>query len=105
MKHKCHCGLEAHRQCFLAKKFGLFGAVLMGLHILFHVLECLLLPGILVAFGGHAVEENATAISDAASSENRVLEDQPAFCRLELPLDVISKATASKPLGSLCPPR
>ena len=39
----------------------------MGLHILFHVVECLILPSLLVALGGHAVEEDAIAKSQFES--------------------------------------
>lgn len=35
----------------------------MGLHILFHVVECLVLPAVFIALGGHAVEEQAAAMS------------------------------------------
>ncbi len=35
----------------------------MGLHILFHVVECLVLPAAFIALGGHAVEERAAATS------------------------------------------
>lgn len=105
MKRNCHCGLEKHRQHFLAKKFGLLGTVLMSLHILFHILECLLLPGILMAFGGHAVEENATAISEEVLLEDGELGSQSSFCRLQITSSLPDKLTALGPLESLCPPR
>lgn len=38
----------------------------MILHVLFHVVECLVLPAALVALGGHAVEEDAAATSESA---------------------------------------
>lgn len=66
MKHHCHCGLEKHLHRFRVKKFGLLGAALMILHILFHVVECLLLPSIFVALGGHLHEEDALATSSGA---------------------------------------
>lgn len=65
MKHHCHCGLEKHLERFRLKKFGVAGAILMILHILFHVVECLVLPAALVALGGHAVEEDAAAVSES----------------------------------------
>ncbi len=37
----------------------------MILHVLFHVVECLVLPAALVALGGHAVEEDAAAVSES----------------------------------------
>ena len=58
--HHCHCGLKAQVKKFRAKKLGLVGVVLMGLHILFHVVECLVLPAILVAFSGAHDEATAT---------------------------------------------
>lgn len=66
MKHLCRCGLEKHLQRFRVKKFGALGVVLMGLHVLFHVVECLVLPTVFVALGGHAVEEQAAAASESA---------------------------------------
>lgn len=50
----------------------------MGLHVLFHVVECLVLPAMLVALGGHAVEEQAAATGESALivyAEER--EDEP----------------------------
>lgn len=66
MKHHCHCGLEKHLHRFHAKKFGIFGVTLMALHILFHVVECLILPSLFVAFSGHLHEEDALAASPEA---------------------------------------
>lgn len=63
MKHHCHCGLEKHLQHFRIKRVGVLGVVLMGLHIAFHIVECLVLPAVLVSLGGHAVEEQAAATS------------------------------------------
>lgn len=37
----------------------------MVLHILFHVVECLVLPTVFVALGGHAVEEQAAAAGES----------------------------------------
>lgn len=65
MKHHCHCGLEKHLERFRLKKFGAVGVVLMILHVLFHIVECLVLPAALVALGGHAVEEDAAAVSES----------------------------------------
>lgn len=45
----------------------------MVLHILFHVIECLILPSILVAFGGHLTEESAVAID---KTETLILEER-----------------------------
>lgn len=35
----------------------------MGAHVLFHVVECLVLPAILIGLSEHAVEEQAAAAS------------------------------------------
>lgn len=83
MKH-CHCGLEHHFEHFRVKKLGILGVTLMVLHILFHVVECLILPSILVAFSGHLAEESAQA-TDTPSivvSENPDLPQQARqnFC-------------------------
>lgn len=59
----CHCGLKGHLKKLRAKKLGALGAVLMGLHILWHVVECLVLPAVLVALGGHAIADDAEAAS------------------------------------------
>lgn len=61
MKCHCHCGLEKHLRRLHVRKFGVLGIVLMGLHILLHVVECLVLPAIIVAFSSHSVEETAVA--------------------------------------------
>lgn len=63
MKHHCHCGIDEHLRRLRGKKVGLLGLTLMGLHILFHVVECLVLPAAFIALGGHAVEEQAAATS------------------------------------------
>ena len=59
----CHCGLKGHLKKFRAKKLGALGVVLMGLHILWHAVECLVLPAVLVALGGQAVADDAEAAS------------------------------------------
>jgi len=56
------------------KRWGVFGVALMGLHILFHVVECLVLPAILVALGGHAVEERAVAKDGESGVERSIVE-------------------------------
>lgn len=54
------------------KKLGALGVILMGLHILFHVVECLLLPSLLVAFGGRLAVEDAAATNQ--TGESRVIK-------------------------------
>lgn len=81
MKHHCHCGLEKHFQHFRVKKLGLAGVIFMGLHILFHVVECLILPSILVTFGGHLAEEPAQAADPAVMAE----ADLPSASELSRP--------------------
>lgn len=67
MKHCQHCRIEKHFHLFQAKKVGLVGVAFMGLHLLFHVFELLILPSLLMIFGGHLVEEPATATSSQTS--------------------------------------
>lgn len=60
--HHCHCDLKSQLGKFRAKKLGVIGVVIMVLHILFHVAECLVLPALLVAFSGN--QDDATAVSE-----------------------------------------
>lgn len=71
MKH-CHCGLREHFQSLRAKRLGAFGVVLMVLHILFHVVECLLIPALLVAF--HHDEATSATVPDSDPQSASVLE-------------------------------
>ncbi len=85
MKHCEHCRIEKHFHLFQAKKVGIFGVVFMGLHLLFHVFELLILPSALVLFGGHLAEEPATATSKQTpdimvTSEHAATHALPAPC-------------------------
>lgn len=60
------------------KKFGILGAVLMGAHVLFHVVECLVLPTVIVALSGHAVEEQAAAADGSVMVQEEVAEGEEA---------------------------
>lgn len=70
MKHHCHCGLKEHFQSLRVKKLGVLGVVLMILHILFHVVECLLIPTLLVA-----IHDQETQPATAASSSEQPVVD------------------------------
>lgn len=59
------------------KRFGMLGVVLMGLHILFHVIECLVLPSIFVALSSHLSEEQAMAANN--DSEVVVNAGMPSY--------------------------
>jgi len=48
------------------KKFGIFGMTFVVLHVLFHVVECLIIPTALVALGGRVTQEDAAAVSKSA---------------------------------------
>lgn len=48
MKHSCRCGFEKHCKKLKARKLGKLGVLLVGLHLLYHVAECLILPTILI---------------------------------------------------------
>lgn len=74
MKHHCHCGLKEHFTKFSFKKFGVFGAFLMVGHILFHVVECLIVPALLVAWSGHALEETGTTSGEEAVVGAKIVE-------------------------------
>lgn len=39
---------------------------LMVLHVLLHIVECLVVPAVLVALGGQATHEDAAAVSESA---------------------------------------
>lgn len=60
--HYCHCGFKAHVAALRAKKLGFLGIIFFCLHFLFHVVECLVLPAVLVGLGGHFSETPAVAI-------------------------------------------
>lgn len=80
MKH-CHCGFREHFQRKRFRKLGWLGVAFMVLHLLFHVVECLLLPSLLVAFGGHLHEEPAAAlaIEEEANSGETTLDSLPVL--------------------------
>ncbi len=69
MKHHCHCGIKGHFDKFRFKRLGVLGAVLMIGHVLFHVVECLVLPALLVAWSGYAIEENIEETADQVKAE------------------------------------
>lgn len=73
MKSQCHCGLKEHFLHFRAKRLGIFGIFLMGLHILFHIVECLVLPALLVGLGNQ--------VNTASEKENIGIQEQvnPVF--------------------------
>lgn len=70
MKHHCHCGFEKRHQLAKGKKLGVLGAVLMVLHLLYHVAECLILPAVFMAWSGHSAEDAIAAeVENPESSE------------------------------------
>lgn len=74
MKHHCHCGFFKRHAHFKAKRFGALGAVLMVLHLLYHVAECLVLPAIFVGLShGH---DDTAAVSDE-TYESLNITDRP----------------------------
>ena len=73
MKHHCHCGFREHFRTKNVRKLGWLGATFMVLHLLFHVVECLVLPSVLIVLGGHLNEEPAVAIT----VEERLNIDEP----------------------------
>lgn len=77
MKHHCHCGLKEHFQSLRVKKLGALGVVLMVLHILFHIVECLLIPALLVAFHGQETQPAAAASSAEQPAAKLQIEYSP----------------------------
>lgn len=61
--HHCHCGLKEQLKKLKAGKLGLLGGILIIGHLLFHVVECLVLPVIFVGFT-HDDAEAVTELDD-----------------------------------------
>lgn len=59
MKHSCHCGFEQRCRNFRKRKLGKLGVVLLCLHLLYHVAECLVLPTIVVGIGKCFLGQNS----------------------------------------------
>lgn len=68
MKHCCHCGLGEKIHQFKAGKLGLFGGILIVLHLLFHVAECLVIPALIVAFRGETVATSEITENDTVET-------------------------------------
>lgn len=68
--HRCHCGFKSQLAKLRAHKLGTLGVILFGLHILFHVVECLIVPAILVGVGGHFHDDIATASESMAANNS-----------------------------------
>lgn len=68
--HHCHCGLHDQLKKFRARKLGLLGATLMVAHLLFHVVECLVLPALIVGFSGH--HDHNSALAEGAEDTTSV---------------------------------
>lgn len=75
MKHHCHCGLKSQIKKFKAGKLGVFGGILIIGHLLFHVVECLALPTILMALRGNSAEAATSQIIDAEMTENTTTQN------------------------------
>lgn len=103
MKHHCHCGLKKHFKLFRTKKLGALGIVLMGLHILFHVAECLVLPTIIAVLSG----KNSEPVSATDAPESVILVEsvptETAFCPTDLALHSPFYLRAPYPLRSAPP--
>lgn len=67
MKHSCHCGFEQHCKKLKARKLGKLGVLLVGLHLLYHVAECLILPTVLIGVSEYfAHRDSPTAAVEKA---------------------------------------
>ena len=85
----CHCGFKAHLKTLKAGKLGFLGILLFGLHFLFHVVECLVLPAVLVGLGGHFTEAPAAAL------------EQPQTAPTTVPLPSLTSHTPTLPCPDL----
>ena len=72
-RQHCHCGLSDQFHKFRAKKLGLVGAALLVGHLLFHVVECLILPVIIVGFSSH--HEQSTAKAESSNEASALSEE------------------------------
>lgn len=72
MEHHCHCGFKKRHQLAKGKKLGVLGATLMILHLLYHVAECLILPAIFMAWGGHSAEDAVAAEATSPESSEQI---------------------------------
>ena len=118
MKHCQHCRIEKRFHLFRAKRVGLLGAILMGLHLLFHVFELLILPSAFMLFSGHLAEEPATATSNqpANITSNTTGSEASTLvwpCQTSIAHSLSFSLTDSNPLTSgtnlatpnqICPP-
>ncbi len=67
MKHSCRCGFEKHCKKLKARKLGKLGVFLVGLHLLYHVAECLILPTVLIGVSEYfAHRDSPTAAVEKA---------------------------------------
>lgn len=83
-KHHCHCGLERHLKLFRARRVGLAGVIILVLHALFHVVECLILPSLIIGFSGHLHEAPAAAESLEAQEASLEIERTEFNTRITL---------------------
>lgn len=78
-KSHCHCGFDRHLAKLRARKLSFLGIALFIAHLLFHVVECLILPSALVALGGHLHEHSAAAAEPSAITSSAEDFARPAF--------------------------
>lgn len=84
MKHHCHCGLKSQIKKFKAGKLGVFGGILIIGHLLFHVVECLALPTILMALHGNAAEATTSQVVDTEIIIDTTIQNYLNFTDLNL---------------------
>lgn len=96
----CHCGFRSHLKSLKAGKLGFLGALLFGLHFLFHVVECLVLPAVLVGLGGHFTEAPAVALEQTQTAP--ALAPLPSFASRTptLPCPALSETLLAAPSSS-----
>lgn len=66
----CHCGFERSLERLRAKtgkRLGMLGATFMVLHLFFHVVECIIVPAILLSINQRIATEDVAATDNSSS--------------------------------------
>lgn len=86
--HHCRCGFERALERLRAKtgkRLGALGATFMILHLLFHVVECIVVPAILVGINQQISTEDAVATSETQTvTEGDSSVDETAYSSYDL---------------------
>lgn len=96
----CHCGFKSHLKSLKAGKLGFLGALFFGLHFLFHVVECLVLPAVLVGLGGHFTEAPVVALEQTQTAPAPAPLPSFASHTPTLPCPALSETLLAPPSSS-----